>query len=145
MSKVSNGGEYRGPFKAYCRTHGIKLEKTPPKTPQLNGVAERMNRTIEEKVRCMLSHANLPKSFWDEAVKTAMTLINLSPSQPLKGKIPEEVWYGKKASYNHLKVFGCRAFVHIPKDERVKLDAKTKECIYLGLQRMNLGIDYGIL
>ena len=49
----------------------------------------------------------------------------------MEGAIPEEVWTGKKASYNHLKVFGCRAFVHIPKDERAKLDAKTKECIYL--------------
>ena len=137
--RSDNGGEYRGLFEAYCRTHGIKLEKTPPKTPQLNGVAERMNRTIVEKVRCMLSHANLPKSFWGEAVKTTVALINLSPSRPLKGKIPEEVWYRKKASYNHLKVFGCRAFVHIPKDERAKLDAKTKVCIYLGSLKDKFG------
>ena len=58
-------------------------------------------------------------------------IVNLTPSVPLDGAIPEEVWTGKRASYNHLKVFGCRAFVHIPKDERAKLDAKTKECIYL--------------
>ena len=58
-------------------------------------------------------------------------IVNLTPSIPLEGAIPEEVWTGKKASHNHLKVFGCRAFVHIPKDERAKLGAKTKECIYL--------------
>jgi hypothetical protein len=41
--------------------------------------------------------------------------------------------FGKvKTSYDHLRVFGCRAFVHIPKDERSKLDSKTKECIFLG-------------
>jgi len=45
--------------------------------------------------------------------------------------------------FNHLRVFGCKAFVHIPKDERKKLDAKTKECIYLG--GMNLDTNYGIL
>jgi len=48
-----NGGEYRGPFDAYCK-HGIAHEKIHPKTPQLNGLAERMNRTLLEKVRCML-------------------------------------------------------------------------------------------
>jgi len=105
--QVDNGGEYRGPFEAYCKLHGIKLEKTPPKIPQLNGVAERMDRTIEERVRCMLSHAKLLKSFWGEAVKTAVDIMNLSPSVPLEGDIPKEVWSGKTASYNHLRVFGC--------------------------------------
>ena len=47
---TDNGGEYCGPFEAYCKTYGIKLEKTSPKTQQLNGVAERMNLTIEERV-----------------------------------------------------------------------------------------------
>ena len=41
--RVDNGGEYCGPFEAYCKTYGIKLEKTSPKTQQLNGVVERMN------------------------------------------------------------------------------------------------------
>jgi len=47
--KADNGGEYRGPFEAYCKMYGIRMINTPPKTPQLNGVAERMNCTIEEK------------------------------------------------------------------------------------------------
>ena len=47
--------------------------------PQQNGVAERMNRTIVEKIRCMLRMTNLPKSFWGEAVVTACYLINRSP------------------------------------------------------------------
>lgn len=137
--RSDNGGEYRGPFEHYCKTHGIRHEKVPPKTPQMNGVAERFNRTIAEKVRSMLSHAKLPKSFWGEAVATAVDLINLSPSRPLNGKIPEEVWTGKKASYRNLRVFGCKASVHIPKDERAKLDAKAKECVYLGSPRDELG------
>jgi len=61
--RADNGGEYRGPFESYCKSQGIKLEKTVPKTPQLNGVAERMNKTIEERIQCMLSHAKLSKSF----------------------------------------------------------------------------------
>ena len=137
--RADNGGEYRGPFEYYCRLHGIKLEKSVPKTPQHNGVAERMNRTIEERIRCMLSHAKLPKSFWGEAMRTAVDLINLSPSVPLNGDVPERVWRGKDVSYDHLRVFGCRAFVHIPKDERSKLDDKAKPCIFLGYGHEEFG------
>ena len=79
----------------------------------------------------MLSHAYLPNSFWAEALMNAMYVVNLSPSVPLAGDIPQRVWSGNEVSYKHLKVFGCRAFVHVPRDERSKLDSKTKQCIYL--------------
>lgn len=137
--RADNGGEYKGLFESYCRLHGIRLEKTVPKTPQENGVAERTNRSITEPVRCMLSNAKLPKSFWAEAMRTAVDLINLSPSVPLDGDIPERVWMGKDVSFKHLRVFGCRAFVHIPRDERSKLDVKSKECIFLGYGDENFG------
>ena len=71
-------------------------------------------------------------------MKIAIDLINLSPSRPLNGNILEEVWFGKKASYGHLRVFGCKAFVYISKDERSNL-AKAKECTYLGSPRDELG------
>ena len=63
---------------------------------------------------------------------TAVYLINLSPSYPLQGDVPNRVWYNKDVSYEHLRVFGCKTFVHIPQDERLKLDAKTRQCIFLG-------------
>ncbi|KAG6538222.1 hypothetical protein ZIOFF_003334 [Zingiber officinale] len=49
--------------------------------------------------------------------------------------------FGQRRRYpiDHLKVFGCRAFVHVPKDERAKLDSKTKQCIYLGSPRDEFG------
>ena len=59
-------------------------------------------------------------------------LINLSPSYPLQGDVPNRVWYGKDVSYDHLKVFGCKAYVHIPQDERSQLDANTRQYIFLG-------------
>ena len=68
-----------------------------------------------------------------------MDLINLSPSVPLKGDVPQRVWSGKDVSYNYLKVFGCRAFVHIPKDERSKLDDRSKQCIFLGYGHEEFG------
>lgn len=95
-----NGGEYLGPFEAYCKNHEIRHEKTPPKTPQMNEIAEMMNITIVEKVISMFSQAKLTKSFWGETVITSVDLINLSPSRPLNGEIPDELWYQKKASYS---------------------------------------------
>lgn len=61
--RTDNGGEYKGPFERYCKESGIRHERTIPKAPQQNGEAEKMNRTIVERVRCMLSHAKLPKIF----------------------------------------------------------------------------------
>ncbi|GKV38830.1 hypothetical protein SLEP1_g46695 [Rubroshorea leprosula] len=130
--RSDNGSEYSGQFEHYCREQGIKLEKTTPRTPQHNGVAERMNRTICDRIVCMLSHAKLPKSFWGEALKTTVYLIIRSPSVFLNGDVPEKIWASKEVSYNHLRVFGCRAYVHVPKEERAKLDAKTKQCVFLG-------------
>ena len=124
--RANNGGEYRGPFEQYCRIHGIRLKKTVPKTPQQNGVAERMNRTFYDRIRCMFSHAKLPKSFWGEAMRTTMDLINLSPSYHLEGDIPGRVWTRNFVSFEHLRVFGYRTFVHVPRDKRSKLDSKTK-------------------
>uniref|UniRef100_A0A2N9IAG3 CCHC-type domain-containing protein n=1 Tax=Fagus sylvatica TaxID=28930 RepID=A0A2N9IAG3_FAGSY len=101
-------------------------------TPIHNGVAKRINRTIVEKVRCMLRMAKLPKSFWVEAVQTACYLINRSPSISLDFDIPERVWTEEDVSYAHLKVFGCKTFAHVPKEQKLKLDDKATPCIFVG-------------
>ncbi|KAG8481139.1 hypothetical protein CXB51_025904 [Gossypium anomalum] len=98
-------------------------------TPQQNGVAERMNRTIMEKVRCMLSNANLPKSFWAEAASTACFLINRSPSVAIEKKTPQEVWAGNPANYSDLKIFGCPAYAHV---NNGKLEPRSIKCVFLG-------------
>ena len=100
-----------------CQESGIKRHKTCTYTPQKNGVAERMNRTKAEKIRCMLAESGLEKSFWAEAACTAVYLINRSPNASLKFKIPEELWTGSKVNYSHLRQFGCVAYVHITQDK----------------------------
>ena len=45
---------------------------------------------------------------------------------------PYETWNGYKPSVNHLRIFGCSAYAHIPKDERSKMDPKAKKSIFLG-------------
>ena len=70
--RSDNGGEYiDGGFSEYCAAQGIRMEKTIPRIPQQNGVAERTNRTLNEHARSMRLHAGLPKNFWADAVSTA--------------------------------------------------------------------------
>ncbi|KAL5760877.1 hypothetical protein ACOSQ2_019715 [Xanthoceras sorbifolium] len=131
--RSDNGGEYKDSrFREFCANSGIKMEKTVPMTPQQNGVAERMNRTLNEHARSMRLHAGLPKMLWAEAVNTAAYLINRGPSVPLDGGIPEEVWSGKEVNISHLRVFGCISYVHIDSAERSKLDAKSNKCVFVG-------------
>ena len=124
--RTDNGGEYTSKrFEQYLKAEGIRHEKTIPKTPEQNGVSERLNRTLVEGARSMLLDAKLAKSYWAEAVNTAVYLKNRCPTKAVKGKTPYEAWYGKKPNIEHLRVFGCTAYAHIPKDERGKFDSKA--------------------
>nr|CAJ86192.1 H0306F03.15 [Oryza sativa] len=128
--RTDNGMEFCSKiFKSYCKSEGIMRHYTVPHTPQQNGVAERMNRTIISKARCMLSNAGLPKQFWAEAVSTACYLINRSPGYAIDKKTPIKVWSGSPANYSDLKVFGCTAYAHV---DNGKLEPRTIKCIFLG-------------
>ncbi|RDY10796.1 hypothetical protein CR513_04621, partial [Mucuna pruriens] len=128
-NRFDNSGEYCRPFDVYCKQHGIKYEKTP----QLNDLAERMNKTLIERVRNMLFEARLPKHSWGEALYTVVHVINLSLIVVLNTEVPNKIWFDKDVKYDHLQVFSCKTFVHVPNDEKSKLDLKTRQCIFVGL------------
>ena len=131
--RTDRGGEYTSTeFEEFLQSAGVRHEMTVPKTPEQNGVAERMNRTLVESVRSMLADAKLPHPFWAEALSTAVYLRNRGPTKVVSGMTPFEAWTKKKPSVAHLRVFGCEAFAHVPKDERGKLDSKARRCILVG-------------
>ncbi|KAG9450470.1 hypothetical protein H6P81_010435 [Aristolochia fimbriata] len=128
--RTDNGLEFSsGEFNKFCKDEGIVRHHTVRHTPQQNGVAERMNRNLLERARCMLSNAGLGKDFWAEATSMACYLVNLSPSTTIEYKTPKEVWSGTPADYSDLKVFGCTAYMHVNEG---KLEPRTKKCIFLG-------------
>ncbi|KAH9669015.1 hypothetical protein KPL70_021617 [Citrus sinensis] len=128
--RTDNGLEFCSKvFEEYCQKHGIKRHKTVRFTPQQNGLAERMNRTLVDKTRCMLINSKLPRSFWAEAVNTASYLVNRSPSSAIGFKTPEELWNGKPANYQNLRVFGCPAYLHI---NQGKLEARALKGVFVG-------------
>jgi len=129
------GGEYTSKkFAEYLKSKGILKEMTTPYTPQANGVVDCANRTIMERVRCMLDDARISKKYWAFAVSVAVYLKNCTPTQSVVGRMSYEPWHGcgRKPSLKHLRVFGCLAFVHIPKEIRKKLDYKPTPGIFVG-------------
>ncbi|KAH9783514.1 hypothetical protein KPL71_009336 [Citrus sinensis] len=95
----------------------------------MNGVTEHMNRTLLEKVRCMLSNAGLDKKYWAEFVSYASHLINWLPSAAIGGKTPMEMWSEKHAQdYDSLRIFECPAYYHV-KDS--KLDPRARKASFV--------------
>ena len=91
-----------------------------------------MNKTLEETIRSILADSELPKRFWAEALSTGTYLHSRSSTNSVQDKIPYEAWTGNNPNVSHLRIFGCDAFAHVPKDERSKLDSKTRRSIFLG-------------
>ena len=132
--RSDNGGEYTSKaFDEFCKGKGIKHEFTIPYSPQQNGVAERMNRTILDLAISMLHQTNLGLEFWAEAIATAVYIRNRSPTTRLKEKTPFECWFDQKPSVDHLRVFGCKALVHVPSErQKSKLAKRSISCIFVG-------------
>lgn len=118
--RSDNGGEYCNiKFDKFLSDEGLVHQTSIPFSPQQNGVSERLNRTLVEKARCMLSDARLDRRYWGEAVTTAIYLKNRSPTAALSGGIPEQLWTGSKVDLSHLRVFGSRAYSLIPEHRRM--------------------------
>ncbi|KAL0444598.1 UNVERIFIED_CONTAM: hypothetical protein Slati_2182500 [Sesamum latifolium] len=126
--RSDRGGEYlSGEFIDYLKENGILSQWTPPGTPQLNGVAERRNRTLLDMVRSMMSFTELPPSFWGYALETAAKLLNIAPSKSVPQTL-YEIWHGKPASYKYLIVWGSPAYVKRLVGD--KLDSRSSLCRY---------------
>ena len=131
--RSDGGGEFVSKkFQEFCITRGIDKQLTVPYTPQQNGVAERMNRTLMEMARSMMYHANIPQKLWAEAVSTAVYLRNRCPTSSFPGATPYERWFGEKPDVDHLRIFGCSVYVHVPDEKRQKLDPKAFKGVFVG-------------
>ena len=69
---------------------------------------------------------------WEEASRTVVYVQNRTPQRVFKNKTPEELFFDKKLEVNHLRIFGCPVYIHIPKEKRTKLDPSGKKGIFVG-------------
>lgn len=130
MLRTDNNLEFcNKQFTDLCKTSRILIHETYIDTPLQNGLAKRMNRTILEKVRCMLANSGLSKRFWAEVVSTTCYLINMSPSFAINFKTPMKFWSYRPHKLNHLRTFSCLAYIHVNKG---KLNPRALRVIFLG-------------
>ena len=128
--RSDRGGEYlSNEFDDHLRNCGIVSQLTPPGTPQLNGVAERRNRTLLDMVRSMMSQVELPDSFWGFALLSAALTLNRSPTKAAN-KTPYEIWKGRVPNLSFLRIWGCDAYVKSKPDD--KLAPRSEKCIFVG-------------
>jgi hypothetical protein len=131
--RSDNGGGYTSKeIVASCNEAGIRRELIVPHNPQQNGVAERKKRTIEESIKAMMNDQNISMFLWGETTMTVVYVQNRSPHRILKNMTPKEAFSRKKPSVEHLKIFGCPIYIHVPKDKRKKLEPSGKRGIFIG-------------
>lgn len=99
----------------------IRVWSTAPYTPEQNGVAERFSRTLMERVRATLSDAKPEEEYWAAAADTATCVKNRSPTSH-RGQTLWERFYGRKPDVSGMRMMGAKAYVHMPKQLRRKLD-----------------------
>ena len=131
--RSDNAREYHALAKRLWKQSGVRSEFTTPYTPEQNGVAERLNRTLTSRIRAMLLGAGLPTKLWGEAAHTANYIYNRTPRQ-YDGHhyTPEEIWTGTKPDLEHLRVFGCVAYAQLAQEQRKKLDDTSIQGIFVG-------------
>ena len=132
--RSDNGGEYNSKAShAMFKKNGIKWEPTVPYAPEQDGVSERVNRTLMERVRAVLADSGLEKGLWAEILSTVVHLKNRSPTTAVNNKTPYEAWYGKMPELGHVRVIGCTAYHHLPHSKK-KLDNRSLKCQLLGYE-----------
>ena len=89
----------------------------------------RRNRTLLDMVRSMMSHADLPNSFWGHALLTTTYTLNRVPSKKVE-KTPYEIWSGKKPHMSYIKIWGCE--VYVKWQVSTKLEPKSDRCLFVG-------------
>src|SRR6202522_1277904 len=125
-------------WKDYCQRNGITHELTAPYSSSQNGLAERAIRTTIDDVRTLLCDSGLGHSYWAEAAAYSIYTRNLIPSRRSPGRIPLELFSGKRQGVGHLRVFGAKCWAKVPtvNGQQVtggsKLDPRSLECRLLG-------------
>ena len=109
-------------------------------TPEIMAFIERLWGVINSMARAMMLEKNLNECYWEFAQVYALDIYNnIPPTRTPKGQLPKspnEKFFGTKEDTSLYKVFGCRAFAHIPKQVRRKtMDARAIQCVFIGLNR----------
>ena len=118
---------------------GIAHHVSCPHAHQQNGSAEHEHYHIVEMALSLLAHASIPLKFWDEAVSTAVFIINRLPSKVLYDKTPYECLLGKQPDYSFLRTSGCAVWLNLRLYNSRKLQFRSKQCVFIGYSNSHKG------
>ncbi|SCV69315.1 BQ2448_2335 [Microbotryum intermedium] len=112
--------------------NGTRRQYSIPHTPQQNGRAERVNRSIVEGVLALLADAHLPNTFWEEAVAYFVYCKNWCQHSALDKATPDFIWQGRRTDASALHPFGCTAWLTVAPKLRSKLNPKATRVLFVG-------------
>ena len=95
--RTDGGTEYQGILTGYLAQRGIIHQVTTPYTPQLNGVAERWNRTLKNMTAAMLIDAKMDTSFWVYAIEFSAHILNMGII--IDGKSIYETYFKRRTQF----------------------------------------------
>jgi len=131
--RSDRGGEFTSnEFFDFYEEHGIRREFSTARTPQQNGVVERMNRTVQQMAHAMLDESGTPATFWGEAAYAAVVILNKTNVRVNSTQTPHELWYGETPSVKHFKIFGSKCYIKNTNEQLGKLEPRADEGILLG-------------
>lgn len=138
--QCDNGTEYNNAqFHNHFSANGITFRFSCPYTSQQNGQAERMIRTINNAVRSLLFQAQLPNSFWVEALHIAFHILNLLPWKTIQNRTPYTTPFNKPTDYTHLRVFGSFCYPNQNNNTNHKLSNRSSPCVFFGYSHNHKG------
>lgn len=118
----------------YCSDNGIKMQPSPPRVKELNGLAEKSVDTVKNHVRSMLHAAGITNgSEYSNAILHHTYLWNRTHIGQRTGKTPYEAMISRVASVARVGEFGCDTFVNQHRSQRdTTFSSKAEAGIYLG-------------
>ena len=129
------GGEYKSElFNRALLEKGINIYQSAPWTPMQNGRAKRLGRTLMDKSESMRHQACIPDSWWEFVFAHATHIYNRTLVAHLKWHTPHEMLKGEMPIIDHLRIFGCGAFIYLPAMARAnKMAPKSELMTYIGV------------
>ena len=133
------GGEYLDKeFTLYLKKQGVNQKLTVHDTASQNGVAERRNRTIVERIHALLHASGLPKFLWGEAARHVVWLMNRTSTKAVDGMTPYEAAFRRKPNLKDVREWGEKVWVRVEGGD--KLGGRVREGRWMGIDEQSKGV-----
>uniref|UniRef100_T1J0W8 Endonuclease n=1 Tax=Strigamia maritima TaxID=126957 RepID=T1J0W8_STRMM len=105
-------------FVKHLESEGVDAQRTNAYSPQMNGIAERVNQSVHDGVRAILDETQLPDQLWAELALMFIYLKNRFLHSGINNQVPYILFRKRDLQLKHLKILGSLAYVHVPTSRR---------------------------